>query len=106
MVYSTQSPSTISRELLAQTENFFVAHMSSQDEANTIGKLQVQFDGLQQDILRTRTPGYMRMLTFSNRFVIPVQVNKFYVMRKRSFHWLVSIWNFQRRSCGQQTVSN
>ena len=77
MVYSTQSPSTISRELLAQTENFFVAHMSSQDEANTIGKLQVQFDGLQQDILRTRTPGYMRMLTFSNRFVIPVQVNKF-----------------------------
>lgn len=77
MVYSTQSPSTISKELLAQTENFFVAHMSSQDEANAIGKLQVQYDGLQQDILRTRTPGYMRMLTFSNRFVIPVQVNKF-----------------------------
>jgi len=77
MVYSTQSPSTISRELLAQTENFFVAHMSSQDEANAIGKLQVQYDGLQQDILRTRTPGYMRMLTFSNRFVIPVQINKF-----------------------------
>lgn len=77
MVYSTQSPSTISKELLAQTENFFVAHMSSQDEANAIGKLQVQYDGLQQDILRTRTPGYMRMLTFSNRFVIPVQINKF-----------------------------
>lgn len=77
MVYSTQSPSTISRELLAQTENFFVAHMSSQDEANAIGKLQVQYDGLQQDILKTRTPGYMRMLTFSNRFVIPVQINKF-----------------------------
>ena len=77
MVYSTQSPSTISKELLAQTENFFVAHLSSQDEANAIGKLQVQYDGLQQDILRTRTPGYMRMLTFSNRFVIPVQVNKF-----------------------------
>lgn len=77
MVYSTQSPSTISKELLAQTENFFVAHMSSQDEANAIGKLQVQYDGLQQDILKTRTPGYMRMLTFSNRFVVPVQVNKF-----------------------------
>jgi Helicase HerA, central domain len=76
-VYSTQSPSTINKELLAQTENFFVAHMSSQDEANTIAKLQVQFDGLQQDILRTRTPGYMRMLTFSHRFVVPVQVHKF-----------------------------
>ena len=83
MVYSTQSPSTISKELLAQTENFFVAHMSSQDEANAIGKLQVQYDGLQQDILRTRTPGYMRILTFSNRFVIPVQINKFEVVCNR-----------------------
>ena len=63
--------------LLAQTENFFVAHMSSQDEANALAKLQVQFDGLQHDILHTRTPGYMRILTFSNRFIIPVQINKF-----------------------------
>ena len=77
MVYSTQSPSTINGELLAQTENFFVAHMSSQKEADTLAKLQVQFEGLQQDILTTRTTGYMRMLTFSNRFVIPVQVHKF-----------------------------
>lgn len=77
MVYSTQSPSTINKELLAQTENFFVAHMSSQGEAETLARLQVQFDGLQQDILKTRTPGYMRMLTFSHRFIVPVQVNKF-----------------------------
>ena len=77
MVYSTQSPSTINRELLAQTENFFVAHMSSQSEADVLAKLQVQFEGLQRDILHTRTPGYMRIMTFSHRFVVPVQVNKF-----------------------------
>ena len=77
MVYSTQSPSTINKELLAQTENFFVAHMSSQGEAEALARLQVQFDGLQRDILKTRTPGYMRMLTFSHRFIIPVQINKF-----------------------------
>ena len=77
MVYSTQSPSTINKELLAQTENFFVAHMSSQSEVEVLARLQVQFDGLQQDILKTRTPGYMRMMTFSHRFIIPVQVNKF-----------------------------
>lgn len=77
MVYSTQSPSTINKELLAQTENFFVAHMSSQGEAESLAKLQVQFDGLQQDILRTRTPGYMRIMTFSHRYIIPVQINKF-----------------------------
>ncbi len=77
MVYSTQSPSTIDPELLAQTENFFVAHMSSQKEVEVLAKLQIAFDGLQQDILKTRTPGYMRILTFSHRFVIPVQIKKF-----------------------------
>lgn len=86
MVYSTQSPSTINKELLAQTENFFVAHMSSQDEANALAKLQVQFDGLQKDILRTRTPGYMRIITFSHRFVIPVQVNKFEAVSSLQTH--------------------
>lgn len=77
MVYSTQSPSTINKELLAQTENFFVAHLSSQDEARALSRVQVAFTGIEQDILRAKTPGYMRMLTMSNRFVIPVQAKMF-----------------------------
>lgn len=77
MVYSTQSPSTINRELLAQTENFFVGHLSSQHEAQALGRVQVAFAGHEPDILRAKTPGYMRMLTQSHRFVIPVQARKF-----------------------------
>lgn len=77
MVYSTQSPSTINKDLLAQTENFFVGHLSSQDEARSLGRVQVAFEGVEQDILRAKTPGYMRMLTMSHRFIIPVQANKF-----------------------------
>lgn len=77
MIYSTQSPSTISQELLAQTENFFVGHLSSQDEARSLGKVNVYYDGVQQDILSSKTPGYMRMLTQSHRFVVPVQVKHF-----------------------------
>lgn len=73
MVYSTQSPSTISKELLVQTENFFVGHLASQDETKALVRTQIAFDGVEEDILRSRTPGYMRMLTMSNRFVIPVQ---------------------------------
>jgi len=73
MVYSTQSPSTISKELLVQTENFFVGHLSSLDETKALVRTQIAFDGVEEDILRARTPGYMRMLTMSNRFVIPVQ---------------------------------
>ncbi|WP_301154117.1 ATP-binding protein [Metapseudomonas otitidis] len=77
MVYSTQSPSTINRELLAQTENFFVGHLSSQDEARSLARVQVAFSGVEEDILRAKTPGYMRMLTMSHRFVVPVQAFKF-----------------------------
>jgi hypothetical protein len=77
MVYSTQSVTSINRDLLAQTENFFVAHMSSQDEVNTLAKMNVAFVSMRDDILRARTPGYVRMLTRSHRFVVPVQANKF-----------------------------
>lgn len=77
MIYSTQSPSTISKELLVQTENFFIGHLSSSDEANALSKLQSTFKGLEEDIKKCRTPGYMRILTTSHRFIIPVQVKKF-----------------------------
>lgn len=77
MVYSTQSPSTINKELLAQTENFFVGHLSSQDETKSLSRVQIAFSGIEEDILRAKTPGYMRMLTMSHRFVIPVQAHRF-----------------------------
>ncbi|WP_394682207.1 ATP-binding protein [uncultured Comamonas sp.] len=77
MVYSTQSPSTINKELLAQTENFFVGHLSSQDEVKSLARVQIAFSGVEDDILRAKTPGYMRMLTMSHRFVIPTQAFRF-----------------------------
>lgn len=77
MVYSTQSPSTINKELLAQTENFFVGHLSSQDEVKALARVQIAFSGVEEDILRAKTPGYMRMLTMSHRFVIPTQAFRF-----------------------------
>lgn len=75
MVYSTQSPSTINKELLIQTENFFVGHISSQEEVKSLSRLQVAFSGVEGDILKSRTPGYMRVLTLSHRFVVPVQAS-------------------------------
>lgn len=77
MVYSTQSPTTISGDLLAQTDNFFIAHMSSQDEVNTLARRNVAYESMKDDILRAKTPGYIRMLTRSHRFVISVQAHKF-----------------------------
>lgn len=73
MTYSTQSPSTIYGELLAQTENFFIGHLSSSQETAALTKLQRAFAGVEEEIMRSRTPGFMRMLTRSHRFVVPVQ---------------------------------
>jgi len=77
MVYSTQSVTTINKDLLAQTENFFIAHLSSQDEVNALAKVNVAYESLKGDILQAKTPGYIRMLTRSHRFVISVQADKF-----------------------------
>lgn len=83
MVYSTQSPSTISKDLLAQTENFFVAHISSRNEVNDLSKLNVTYEDIREDILQAKTPGYIRMLTRSHRFVIPVQANNFSLLNSK-----------------------
>jgi len=77
MVYSTQSPSTISGDLLAQTENFFVAHISARNEVKKLANLNIAFEDLQEDILHSKTPGYLRMLTRAHRFVVPVQARRF-----------------------------
>jgi hypothetical protein len=77
MVYSTQSPSTINADLLAQTENFFIAHLASQDDTNKLAKVNIAYDSIKNDILQAKTPGYMRMLTRSHRYVVSMQANKF-----------------------------
>jgi len=77
MVYSTQSPTTINKDLLAQTENFFVAHLASQDDVNMLAKVNIAYESLKDDILQAKTVGYIRMLTRSHRFVVSVQAKKF-----------------------------
>jgi hypothetical protein len=77
MVYSTQSPTTINRDLLAQTENFFIAHLSSEDDVSALARVNIAYQSMKDDILRAKTPGYIRMLTQSHRFVVSVQARRF-----------------------------
>ena len=77
IAYSTQSPSTVNKDLLAQTENFFIGHLSSQSEAELLSNVQHAFKGLEEEIMYWRTPGLMRVLTYSHRYPLPVQVARF-----------------------------
>jgi len=84
MVYSTQSPTTINPDLLAQTENFFIAHLASQDDVNRLSRLNIAYDSLKDDILQAKTVGYIRMLTRSHRFVVSMQALRFSPPKKES----------------------
>ena len=77
IVYSTQSPSTVSGELLAQTENFFIGHISSRDEVNSLIKIESHFENHSEEISAIKTKGYMRIYTASHRYVVPVQIKLF-----------------------------
>jgi hypothetical protein len=77
MIYSTQSITAIDPDLLSQTENFFIAHISSQDEVRALVKNNIFFENYERDILRAITVGYLRIMTRSHRYVIPVQIDKF-----------------------------
>ena len=77
MVYSTQSVTTVNKDLLGQTENFFIVHLSSKDEVDALARVNVAYESFKDDILRAKTRGYVRMLTGSHRFVVSVQARKF-----------------------------
>jgi hypothetical protein len=75
IVYCTQSPSTVNKDLLAQTENFFIGHLSCSTEAAYLSDVQVAFQKSENHILHNRTPGYMLVLTYSHRYVVPIQAH-------------------------------
>lgn len=77
IVYSTQSPSTINHDLLVQTENYFIGHLSSEVETNKLASVQSAFRDLGLRIMSQRTPGLVHLLTASHRYVIPVQANRY-----------------------------
>lgn len=77
IVYSTQSPSTINHDLLAQTENYFIGHLSSEVETDKLASVQYAFRNMGSRIMSQRTPGLVHLLTNSHRYVIPVQANRY-----------------------------
>ena len=42
-----------------------------------LSAVQVAFQGCEDQIMRSRTPGFMQMLTHSHRYVVPVQMRMY-----------------------------
>jgi hypothetical protein len=76
MVYATQSMTTLSPDLLKNTENFFIAHLNDDREIREIER-RYEFSGIGLDVQRAKTKGYARMITLSHRYALPVQIKLF-----------------------------
>ncbi|KGQ21296.2 ATPase [Thermus filiformis] len=75
MLYSTQSPSGIPSEILSQTENFLVKHLSSEEDVKALTKAKVAFAPVAGFLLSEPIIGYSYIyLEPYQPFVLPLKV--------------------------------
>ena len=76
LVYSTQEPSSVQRNILRNTENWFLSHLNSTGETRELDQYN-DFADFTAGIRRVKEIGFLKVRTMSSPYTLPVQIDRF-----------------------------
>ncbi len=76
MMYATQEVSSVDQRVLSNTSNWLVAHLNSDNETRELSHYY-DFKTWADSLRRCEDIGFVRMKTYSAKYIVPVQVDKF-----------------------------
>ncbi|MET7777888.1 DUF87 domain-containing protein [Streptomyces mirabilis] len=76
LIYATQEVTSVDKRILSNTSNWLVAHLNSDHETRELSHYY-DFKVWAPSIIRAEDVGFVRMKTYSGKYIVPAQIAKF-----------------------------